>query len=1046
MLAARSAVIFLYPSRRLLMATRSPFFLAVLFGIAAGFGLSSAKAQFRLPTGGVSFGGSGGGGMTVTSFTVQNFGATPIAPGTPISFGQAFARGDLLPGNCVRLRNAVTHSDLVYQLDEIATRHENNDDGSIRHLVWSALTDASVAAGGTYTVEFVTTGTTCPSTATHQTLAALCMVHDFRLELTDVRNQDDTVRGPDGYTGRLTFDTCAARNNRGRDAPRQVARGPLRDTYIVSGPPAYGDGSLDPLLYVQCYLDVTTQKDGSSQGPVRNVCRVDNSWMKVAAGNNGLAGIYSANCNGAGCPVGLANDPQALSYRPTLYDGSTTLLDWAWLDQSLPGSEVNTATSVWTVAGSTGDNLWQPTTPVRYTSTGTAPSGMSSGHLYFASAQTDANGNINDTTKQLLYLAPFTFSATYDPPLTITTRGAGTNNFSYRVWHPHWMSWYTLDWTGLENWTSGTTARYTSPLLPKFAAPELAYWRKTGVIPPLNLAMDSYFRNNPLPETVSSASGLVNLYEPLNRGVAVAGSGVGGRPDLGLVGEYFSQAFLTGDLIRWQKARIFTLVSVHYVNGSLLNEATGRIPVLNNGPPCADPSVCPTAHTGSGASYNQLGAPFKELQLFAGSDTTGALQAVPLDNVPVNDGANHYYTYNFWYFGYSDGNDHAPAWNNGLYTIFGSRHYLDAMYFGGDRANYVTSAYNYLPEGRQHVTVNGLTYYGLFWGCCERRGAFWAYRDKMLPAALGGDDNIERSYFDDMLTENYWYGQTLSDNPSAPMYHSISEPMPGGPGEPTFIDGYGTEVTWLGFAMMRDRLAANWMPRWYRFWAAACGETIIANSPDSIWCADYGHDAVTHDAVSGTINTTDAADLGVDDAESVSCTNFTSASGTIFLNNASPNQVLVNGGRLKLLGKVLGVNGYCNNITIDQLDPSVWFTITNVSGSNFQLINPRTGTPFAEFTSGGSAYTGLGQNYKVRWPANTSGTGWRHYSYIPYAEWSIWALSTIQNAASLPRSGINQMITVLKRRGVQMYGSPPGADVGSDVATQMLWDPTVSVP
>lgn len=61
----------------------------------------------------------------------------------------------------------------------------------------------------------------------------------------------------------------------------------------------------DPLLYVTCYLDLTTNPaDQTSLGPVRHVCRVDNSWMNVKADP-------SATRANSG-PAGFADDPQAV--------------------------------------------------------------------------------------------------------------------------------------------------------------------------------------------------------------------------------------------------------------------------------------------------------------------------------------------------------------------------------------------------------------------------------------------------------------------------------------------------------------------------------------------------------------------------------------------------------------------------------------------------------------------------------------------------------------------------------------------------------------
>ena len=261
-----------------------------------------------------------GTGSLLSTYTIRETSGKNQPAGTVYIAGQAFRRGDLPLGTYPVFRDANTHAPLIQQLDEVATRRENGDDGSIRHLVFSVQLPA-IPANGTYTMEIVKqTGTYAANGK--QNLSALVGAHDLKLNLTDVRNQDGSVRG----SGSLTFDINEAASNTGRDAPRRCGAGPVRDCWIVVGPPIDNvTHQPDPLLYVTCYLDLTTDPtDQASLGPVRHVCRVDNAWMNVKAGSKGNSGNPG--------PAGFANDPQAISYRPQLLDGSTNLLDWSWYD------------------------------------------------------------------------------------------------------------------------------------------------------------------------------------------------------------------------------------------------------------------------------------------------------------------------------------------------------------------------------------------------------------------------------------------------------------------------------------------------------------------------------------------------------------------------------------------------------------------------------------------------------------------------------------------------------------------------------------------
>ena len=67
-------------------------------------------------------------------------------------------------------------------------------------------------------------------------MSALCSgpaAHDLKIHLTDVRNQNDTVRD----SGDATFRLCDNIANVGRDAPRHLRAGNVYDEYQVSGVP-----------------------------------------------------------------------------------------------------------------------------------------------------------------------------------------------------------------------------------------------------------------------------------------------------------------------------------------------------------------------------------------------------------------------------------------------------------------------------------------------------------------------------------------------------------------------------------------------------------------------------------------------------------------------------------------------------------------------------------------------------------------------------------------------------------------------------------------
>jgi hypothetical protein len=1028
----------------------------------------------------------------LTTYTIQNTSNSTWLPNTPYIAGQSFRRGDIIAAtNSVKIRDAVSHADLIYQLDEIATRRENGDDGSIRHFVFAFLFPASspqytgggIPAGRTYQIEFVPTGAPYSMPKTHQTLSALCTgnsggpYHDLKLVLTDVRNQDESMRGPSGRAGALTFDVCANIANTGRDAPRHVAQGPVRDTYIVSGAPAYSDGTKDPLLYVQAYVDLTTLSDGITFGPVRHIFRVDNSWMNVKAGSAGNAGAPGPTGFGDGTigPAGGGTagsghgDPQAISYRPALYDGSSALLDWSWWDASVSSSsnpivltgDTNhgcqadlASVGNWTIPASDGNNAWFVGHAVRYSTTGTAPSGMVSGALYFTApvgAAYSPNGGPPDNYPVVAFetVPYFCYTPGTNYQVAPTTQGSGAQIFSYRIWHPKWKSWYTTDQTTLENWAlAGSTSRTTSPLLPAFTSSEQVYWKETGTIPPLRITTTP---TDPTP--YANQTFTHTAYQPLGRCNVIGGSGVGARPDIGLFNEYMAQAFLVESAATWQRARVFSLCGTNYPWATMLNEATGRIPVLNYGPPGPN-------HGGTGGSYPILGVPFStsagaQVYLIGGSGggSNQAGVAGELECVPVNDGGNCLVDY---LGGDRDGsrnwlNDHFPSFANGMYQFFGSRHYLDQIYLTANRELYdITAGPGF---SRQDTTVGGVHYFGLHVECCQTRGAFWSYRDVMLCAAFGADSNPERTYCNDLQTENYWYETAFKAfvDPSGNLSNGIFSPDHYVPiANANFIQVYGGETAFQAYAMLRDPLAQRWLTEFARQYDATCGDSDNVGV-SSYFCAPYYMDAAMHDtsqmsawpygAVGPTaFNGTDASDYGIDIAGTV----FTAGSPNVSeQGGAMIYPPLANGDKIMQMGFNC-TSGFCFNSPPqpDELVPGVWYTVTNVnvSADTFQIICPvghavtstcpTPGSSFASFTVGGAPYGGV-SDFKYRpITAAQPSTGWAFLGYVPYVQSFVYGLNDLG-------FNIAQALNTMNARGF--------ADPGP-TTTNLNWDPNVTVP
>jgi len=954
-------------------------------------------------------------GSLLTTYTVKETSGKNQPAGMVYIAGQAFRRGDLPPGTYPVFRDATTHVPLIQQLDEIATRRENGDDGSIRHLVFAVQLPA-ISANGTYTMEVVRqTGTY--SAAGKQSLAALANAHDLKLHLTDVRNQDDTVRG----SGSLTFDINTAALNTGRDAPRRCAAGPVRDCWIVVGPPIDDvTHQADPLLYVTCYLDLTTgASDQTSLGAVRHVCRVDNSWMNVAAGSSGNAGNPG--------PAGFANDPQAISYRPAMLDGNTVVLDWSGLDATVSSSSNPVQTTgcgtdyqgaipaCLNLPRSTGANAWYFGQATRVTSTGTPVGGLTNGGLYYVYNNGSTNSGGANTTLVSFQSTPILISG---PEVLTPSQGAGTTNFSYRLMHTHWMSWFTLDASGLENWTAGSTGRATSPFLVQMTAAEKTYWEETGTVIPMNLGQTGMNVN------VSWGSGGDLNYHPLGRLNVIGGTQAGPRADIGIINEFAAQAFIRGTPDDWAKARLFTLGTSHYQYGSLMNEATGRIPAINNGPPNGP------GGNGVGGSYPQLASPHSDAQI-GGNAVASSGVAAPLEGIPV---ANVAYGGGFWGEGLGYYISHEPSFSGLTYLVFGSRHYLELMYLHGNRSYYFEGMGP--SDGQRDNVLNGNHYYGLFINCCQRRGGFWAMRDKILPAGLGGDDNPERAYFNDYLVENNnYYAQWLNykDGGSTNFHTGLLTPNSGNRGDDTFVDNYGVTTSYLGWTMLHDPLSQNWLTRWANLYEGTCGETAPGHL-SAYYCIEYIYESAIHDGghplcganVGQYFNGTDASDY----ASFVSWATMTAGSGQIGQKPVAWTMTV--GDQVKNVNIAYSCD---TSVPIDQLDPTRWYNVVGPIDNNagtFYIENPATpGVAFPGFTRNGVPIDDNTIALAVR-PQYAPPTDYFSYNYKGYG-------GEIINALKVLGYNVNSAYDISIARGLN-------SSYNSATAPSQWWDIHLVVP
>jgi hypothetical protein len=912
-------------------------------------------------------------GAPLTTFTFVNNTGKTLPAGSPVSFGQAFRYGDVMPGTYPLIRDAATHVALSgQQWDEISTWRENGGNGSWRHAVWAAWLPSSLANGATYQVEFFT-APGAYSESSHQALSALCSgpaAHDLKIHLTDVRNQNDTLRD----SGDATFRLCDNIANTGRDAARHLRAGNVYDEYQVNGMFVYAtSGHKDPLLYAQCNVDIFTQaSDGVSPGDVRWVCHMINAWENVAAGNTGNAGNPG--------PVGFANDPQTISYRPEIDDGASDVLDWSGLDATVASAnnpiKTNAAAGCYpfgsycmTVPSSTGTDTWYYGQAVRVSCTGTCVGGITNGQLLYVYPGGEWGTNdLNLATNVQLMQMPFDndFMSNF---LLTSSQGTGTTSFSYRVPHYHWSIWQTFDTSGQDNWSPfGTTTRVTRKVYPAFTAAEKLYWEETGLIIPLNLSQPtSDFRPAP-------GHAMGQYYEPFGRMNVEGFQGPGTRPDLGISSEWANEAFINGTQLNWDYARLFTLGTSTHGGGSIVNEATGRIPAINNGPPTGP------GGNGNGGSYAGLGPPQNNVTLNRGGSCRSYLSG--LADVPHDQpSANYPADLGQWVCGTYV--SHMPSFNGFTYMIFGDRHWLDMMRWHANQ-DYAQQRNGPGPElGQGYYRDNNAVfpgdgntyhYYGILTSCCQGRGSAWLKRDMVYPATFGGDSDIEKSYFNDFFVEtrNYYpLFLTFKDGPGNTNYSTSITP-PDDPGDSVLIEPFiGTYIfgsSYLMTTFLHEPLGGIFNSQYQKLYEGVVGGQMTGH-PVSYYGIDYLYNTSVHDGryVGGTSqqgnlgpgwNGTDASDFGsglgtftnILTGGQLSTSSYTISPGDTMMNMTTWyafNHPLIDqmssGGWYTILGPV--VNDNVNNIHT--------FYIQCPVGHAVDSTCPVPGQAFTGFTIGG---------------------------------------------------------------------------------------------
>jgi hypothetical protein len=854
------------------------------------------------------------------------------------------------------------------------------NDGSWRHGVWTILLPVAVQAGASYQIEF-TDDPTPYSAGSGPALSTLCSggnAHDLKIHLTNIRNQDLSVR----KTGDATFSFCTAVSNTGRDAPRTLQNGVVAAMYELRGNFVYTDATQDPLLYARCPVKLYTT------GDVEWTCQIYNSWMNVAAGSAGNSGNPG--------PVGLTNDPQVVTYHPEIDDGATKVLAWdnlSWTVASSSNPIVQTGAGQHATVGcgedfsgylancffnaaSTGTDAWYYGQALWVTSTGTPPGGLAANNLYWvynSSSDNWGNGPVDsflpgDTTHFTMGNSP---NPSNHPAAALTSsQGSGTTTFQYMIWHPVRMSWTTVDATTDENWApaGGGATRTTRPVYPGLTAPEKFYWEQTGVVTPIT--------SNQPSRAISSIRydlGLDGNYHAMGRNNVIGEIGGAKRPDLGFPNEFGSYCWAVQTLAACRVARVFSLSASMYPIRSLLNEATGSIPAINNGPPTGP------GGNGVGGSYSQLGAPMPSTVVNKAANVVAPLEGVP-SSIMSNWESGVFASTGGTYI------SHEPNFPGFTFAMWGWRGYLDLLWQETNGIFSVIDTYASTSglgfEGVRNIQSNGNlqtgpVYAAVMVNCCQNRGSARMLWNDTLAAALGADGNIERQYFRDMQIENDNYDtgyEQYRNGTNSNFTVGINPPNTptgggtGGANAPTgqdmFIINYVFSAAYMMATLQHQPMGRKWLSKTAQIIEGIVGAQLpgisfngtVTGSISDFYSVDFSNNWSLHNGgadfrfgnIGQYMNGVDATDFA-----GFCC--FASFSGNVW-NLASGGWVQTAGDTVKL------INGawFAGAFLLDELQGDTFYSIVPTatpSDGHFTIICPAGHAVTAGCPTPGSAFT-----------------------------------------------------------------------------------------
>jgi hypothetical protein len=409
--------------------------------------------------------------------------------------------------------------------------------------------------------------------------------------------------------------------------------------------------------------------------------------------------------------------------------------------------------------------------------------------------------------------------------------------------------------------------------------------------------------------------------------------------------------------------------------------------------------------------------------------------------------------------------DHEVNFQGFTYAILGSRHWLDELYMQGNRS--YGNLYTGPAIGRRDDNASGTSpyhYWGLSIICCQSRGSARALWDKILPAGLGGDNNIERTYFNDIITENtnYYLKAWLPfiDGPGNYNYENgLSFVNYGGESSQVqiFIASYNYMSAYIAQTYLHSPLGPAWLPSFQRYMEWACGNEVASTRMPVFYCIDYATSGSIKNTNAQIIytpnvgqyyNATDASDMaGISPGDSTDLL----AGGQWRQRGYSYR--LTNGDKIRLAEAAANANNLSYNVdqladgqfrsisgvsTIANPNDGFYVNCTSADHARWPTQCPVVGQPFTGYTRNGTAIVnepGHAIAYRPQYDPGPGG-GFADNNYAKYGKMIINGLKILGYDVHTSEQAMD----------LQAGGTPDAGQGVYGYEQWQWWDPTIVVP